>query len=165
MPAVYSDVAELGTLFHANLEQAFLSGSELDYSNWSEEEKKLGVNFKNSRFAALSPFLVEESIEFALGGSIVVCKLDAVYLIDGEYQVVDWKSGKMPAGKELSDKAIQLSLYRIALSRKLGVPLERIRASFFYAASGEELEPQLIGEVSLAQKLELLRKAHQSLEA
>lgn len=165
MPAVYSDVAELGTLFHANLEQAFLSGSELDYSNWSEEEKKLGVNFENSRFAALSPFLVEESIEFALGGSIVVCKLDAVYLIDGEYQVVDWKSGKMPAGKELSDKAIQLSLYRIALSRKLGVPLERIRASFFYAASGEELEPQLIGEASLAQKLELLRKAHQSLGA
>lgn len=162
MPAVYSEVAQLGTNFHANLEEAFLSGSELDFSSWSEEEKELGVNFENSRFASLEPHLVEESIEFALGGSIVVCKLDAVYLIDGEYQVVDWKSGRRPAGQELSDKAIQLSLYRIALSKKLSVPVERIRASFFYAASGEELEPELMSEVSLAQRLELFRKAHLS---
>ena len=68
----------------------------------------------------------------------------------------------MPAGQELSDKAIQLSLYRIALSKKLSVPVERIRASFFYAASGEELEPELMSEVSLAQRLELFRKAHLS---
>ncbi len=163
MPSVYSKAAQLGTEFHANLEQAFLSGSELDFSNWSEEEKKLGVSFENSRFAALEPYLVEQSIEFALGGTIVVCKLDAVYLIDGEYQVVDWKSGKIPSGQDLSDKAIQLSLYRLALSKKLGVPLERIRASFFYATSGEELQPALMGEADLVKKLELLRKAHPSL--
>ncbi len=164
LPAVYSDIAQLGTNFHANLEQAFLLGSELDFSSWSEEERKLGVSFANSRFSSIEPILVEESIEFALGGSIVVCKLDAVYLIDGEYQVVDWKSGKKPSGQELNDKAIQLSLYRIALSKKLSLPIERIRASFFYAASGEELEPELLSEESLAKKLELFRKAHPSLK-
>lgn len=162
MPTLFSEVAQLGTDFHANLEQAFLSGSELDFSSWSEEEKKLGINFENSRFASLNPYLVEQSIEFALGGTIVVCKLDAVYQIDGEYQVVDWKSGKMPTGQQLSDKAIQLSLYRIALGRSLGVPLERIRASFFYAASAEELEPELISESDIAKRLELFRKAHPS---
>lgn len=160
LPSLYSKASEVGTVFHANLEEAFLSGSELDYSQWAEEEQKLGVSFATSRFANLAPLLVEEGIEFALGGSVVVCKLDAVFEVEGEYQIVDWKSGKQPVGKELTDKSLQLSLYRIALSKKLGVAPERIRASFFYAESGEELEPELKSEKEISQLLDGIRRAH-----
>ena len=162
LPSLYSKSAQLGTSFHANLEQAFLSGSELDFSSWSEEEIKLGVSFAKSRFADLTPLLVEQSIEFALGGSVIVCKLDAVYQVGDEYQVVDWKSGKVPSESELPDKAIQLALYRIALARFLAIPVERISASFFYAEAGKELQPQLPSESEIAERLKELRTARLS---
>ena len=160
LPAVYSATAAVGTSFHANLEETFLAGSELDFANWSEDEKELGVNFSASRFATLKPHSVEQSIEFPLAGSVIVCKLDAVYEENGEYQIVDWKSGRVPNEAEIPGKAIQLALYRIALSRKLSIPVERIKASFFYAADGTELEPDLPSEMEIAGRLAQLRKAH-----
>jgi DNA helicase-2/ATP-dependent DNA helicase PcrA len=159
-PSTYSSQAQLGTLFHANLEESFKSGSELDFSGWSEEEKKLGVSFEQSRFGKLKPSMVEESIEFAFAGFVIVCKLDAVYKENDSFHVVDWKSGKLPTDSELPGKAIQLALYRIALSKFLSVPLERIRASFFYAESAREIEPQLPTELELRNQLVELRKAH-----
>lgn len=159
LPSLYSQSAQLGTSFHANLEQAFLSGSELDFSNWSEEEVKLGVSFAGSRFAKLTPLMVEQSIEFALAGSVIVCKLDAVYQNGDEYQIVDWKSGKLPGQADLPNKAIQLALYRIALSRHLSVPIERVSASFFYAESAQELKPDLPTESEIASRLTVLRTA------
>ncbi len=162
VPGLYSESAQLGTNFHANLEQAFLSGSELDFSGWSEEEVKLGISFAGSRFANLKPLLVEQPIEFALAGSVIVCKLDAVYESGDSYEIVDWKSGKLPKGTDLADKAIQLALYRIALSRHLEVPIERISASFFYAESAEELKPELPSESEIAKRLLELRTTHPS---
>ncbi len=162
LPSLYSKSAQLGTSFHANLEQAFLSGSELDFSSWSEEEVKLGISFAGSRFAELTPHLVEQSIEFSLAGTVIVCKLDAVYQSGDEYQVVDWKSGKLPKEAELPDKAIQLALYRIALSRHLAIPIERISASFFYAESGQEVKPVLPSENEITKRLLELRTARQS---
>jgi DNA helicase II / ATP-dependent DNA helicase PcrA len=159
-PNLFSEQAQLGTNFHANLEKAFLAGSELDFSHWSEDEKELGVSFVNSRFASLTPYLVEQTIEFPLAGSVIVCKLDAVYQMDDAYHIVDWKSGKEPAGNDLADKAIQLALYRIALSRHLGLGVERITAGFFFAASGIELQPNLPSEKELAERLASFRKAH-----
>lgn len=164
-PNLFSQQAQLGTNFHANLEKAFLAGSELDFSHWSEDEKELGVSFEQSRFAKLTPLLVEQAIEFSFAGSEIVCKLDAVYQFGEEFQVVDWKSGKIPQGDEIKDKAIQLALYRIALSRHLGVGVERISASFFYAASGEELKPSLPSEAELAEKLRSFRTTHLSRSA
>ena len=160
IPATYSHQAQLGTLFHANLEESFKAGSELDFSGWSEEEKKLGVSFEQSRFGKLKPAMVEESIEFALAGFVIVCKLDAVYKENDTFHVVDWKSGRLPTDLELPGKAIQLALYRIALSKYLSVPLERISASFFYADSAKEIEPQLPTELELRNQLVELRKAH-----
>ena len=160
LPSLYSKSAQLGTSFHANLEQAFLAGSELDLSSWSEEEVKLGISFAGSRFAKMEPVLVEQPIEFALAGSVIVCKLDAVYQQGDEYEIVDWKSGKMPTGEDLADKAIQLALYRSALARHLDVPIERISASFFYAESAQELRPELPPESEIAERLLELRKAH-----
>ena len=159
LPSLYSPAAQLGTAFHANLEQAFLSGSELDFSSWSEEEVKLGVSFAQSRFAELTPLLVEQAIEFSLAGSVIVCKLDAVYQVGSEYQVVDWKSGTMPDERDIPSKAIQLALYRIALSRHLAIPIERISASFFFAAAAQELSPDLPAESEITKRLLELRTA------
>ena len=159
LPQSYSDAAELGTRFHAGIEQAFLAGSELEISGWSEEEKELADSFANSRWANQSPILLEQSIEFALAGTIVVCKLDAVFLNDGMYEIVDWKSGKSPAAKDIASRAIQLALYRVGLSKFMQIGTERISASFFFAGDGKEVSPELLSEADIARRLADLRKA------
>lgn len=159
VPASYTASADLGSRFHASLESAFLAGVELDFSGWEEEEKELGVNFQSSRFANLQPLFVERQIEYVLGGTIVVCKLDAVFSSDSGYEIVDWKSGKAPNDKDLATRAVQLALYRIGLAKAEGIPVETITASFFYAADGKEVRPELIPEVELAARLESLRTA------
>lgn len=159
VPSSYTASADLGSRFHASLEDAFLAGAELDISGWEQEEKELGISFQSSRFATMQPLFVERQIEFVLGGTIVVCKLDAVFSSDSGYEIVDWKSGKTPNQKDLAARAIQLALYRIGLSRAEGVPIEQIAASFFYAADGNEVRPDLISEAELASRLESLRTA------
>lgn len=160
LPSLFSEAAEAGTVFHASLEQAFLAGSELEISSWSEPQQKLGVNFLNSRFADLKPAMVEQYIEFSLGGSVVVCKLDAVFEISGGYQIVDWKSGKRPTDEaEISARAFQLALYRIGLCRLLKLNPEQVQASFFFAEDGSELAPDLLGEKELEKMLRALRTA------
>ncbi len=159
LPSEYSEAAALGTRFHASLEEAFLAGSELDFASWEEPEQKLGANFEGSRFAKLKPELVEAPIEFSIGGTVVVCKLDAVFLVDSIWHIVDWKSGKPPTTQsEIAERAIQLALYRIALSRYKEIPIERCQASFFYASTGEELMPDLPSEAELAGRLSEFRK-------
>ncbi len=89
----------------------------------------------------LKPIFVEQAIEFSLDDLVVVCKLDAVFKSGDLYEIVDWKSGAVPDDGMLQSRKIQLALYRIALSKWMGVPIERIRASFFYAADGVEISP------------------------
>jgi DNA helicase-2/ATP-dependent DNA helicase PcrA len=129
---------------------------ELSEQDWALEDEDLKANFESSRFASLEPEFIEQSIEFELGGFIVVCKIDAVFLTDGEYQVVDWKSGSAPKSKEdLDAKAIQLALYRLAFAKWQGIGVERVKASFFYAADGKEIVPtELPSESELVQAIE-----------
>ena len=158
MPQMFSESARLGSEFHATLEKAFLEGSELDFSSWSEEQKELGQNFAQSNFANQTPVSVELPIEFSLGQSVVVCKLDAVFQNGDGYLIVDWKSGKTPDSKDLATRSIQLALYRIGLARLLGVGVERIEAAFYFAADNKEVRPDLMSEAELEQRLLELRK-------
>jgi DNA helicase-2/ATP-dependent DNA helicase PcrA len=154
MPPSYSESAALGTAFHAYLE-SFLGEGELPAVDDSFAE--LVQNFENSKFRDQRPVLVEQAIEFSLEDLVVVCKLDAVFKTGDQYEVVDWKSGAVPDDALLQARKIQLALYRIALSKWLNVPIERIRASFFYAADGREISPvDLPSEQAL---VEMIRQA------
>ena len=53
-------------------------------------------------------------------------------------RAVDWKTGRKPTGRDLTDASLQLAVYRLAWSRLHGIPLENIGASFVYIAHGEE---------------------------
>lgn len=159
MPQPHSDSAELGSNFHASLEQAFKNGSELEISDWAEEQKALGQNFLDSPFAGLSAHSVELPIEYAIAGTVVVCKLDAVFETAEGYLIVDWKSGKRPAQSDLETRAIQLALYRIGLAKVLGIGIEKISAAFYFAGDNQEVRPALLGETELSQRLAELRTA------
>jgi len=66
-------------------------------------------------------------------------QIDAVYR-DGDdgWLVVDWKTGS-----SVSDP-LQLSIYRLAWAELVGVPVEQVRAAFYYVRAGELSEPALL---------------------
>lgn len=55
------------------------------------------------------------------------------------WQLVDWKTGRVPQGQELRTKQLQLAIYRLAFSRLYEIPLDQIEASFFYIDHGVDL--------------------------
>lgn len=157
MPVLFSKSASEGTHFHSCIEEYFAASDDAE-TNLNDSE--IGANFLGSRFAGLTPFAIEQQIEFVLGGVVVVCKLDAVFENAGLYEVVDWKSGKTPDAADLAARSIQLALYRIALSEWLGLGVEQIRVSFFFAADGKELAPEsLVSKQDLESNLNEVRKA------
>lgn len=71
-----------------------------------------------------------------------MCKLDAVYEIDGRIEVVDWKTGKAPTGADdLDRRQLQLALYRVAYAEFTGRPIEDVDAVFYFVADDLEVRP------------------------
>ena len=98
--------------------------------------------FARSRWAGLTPVEVEREIHIPFLGHSVVCKLDAVYEIDGRAEVVDWKTGKAPSGADdLARRTLQLALYRVAYAEFTGRPLDQVDAVFYFVADDLEVRP------------------------
>lgn len=156
MPGLFSASAQAGTDFHALIED-WLLGDEVDI----DLDDQLVKNFAQSRFASLEPKFVEQSIEIVLDGLVVVCKLDAVFETELGFLVVDWKSGNSPTDPALLEaRAMQLALYRIALSKWLQVGVERVQACFYFAGDAKEVMPsRLPSEAELVEALTKARTA------
>jgi DNA helicase-2/ATP-dependent DNA helicase PcrA len=73
---------------------------------------------------------------------------------------VDWKTGRIKDGEDLTTASIQLAMYRLAYSKQHQIPIEKIRAAFHYVAdnktiyrenlSSEEEIAALISSVDIA---------------
>ena len=157
-----------GTVFHSIMEQRNASlvrlltqDPELDIADESERlwalelssgdlaqhqatVEELQANFASSRWAERVAVEAETEIQLAVGSNIFVCKIDAVFLNDdGTLEIVDWKTGAAPADEtELFERSLQLSLYRLAFATLRNIPVEKIRASFYYVSENREVEPK-----------------------
>ena len=59
--------------------------------------------------------------ETVIGDRLVRGRMDAVFQSgDGSYEVVDWKTGSPPRGKEAGFTAVQLAAYRRAWASLAG---------------------------------------------
>jgi DNA helicase-2/ATP-dependent DNA helicase PcrA len=161
MPERPYRATRLGTLFHEWVEQRYgVHGaseqldalpSELDGADGAGEGLEvdglaaLRATFERSEFATLTPEEVEIEIHLILDGEVIVCKLDAVYLVDGRYRVVDWKTGKAPRdADDLEAKQLQLALYRQAFAEWKGIDPESIDAVFYYVTDDRVIRPERI---------------------
>jgi len=85
---------------------------------------------------------VEPPFALVLSGQVVRGRIDAVYALPAEgaepggYLVVDWKTNRQQTADPL-----QLAIYRVAWAELAGVPVERVRAAFYYVRTGELVEP------------------------
>jgi DNA helicase-2/ATP-dependent DNA helicase PcrA len=146
LPRKPLQAALLGTLFHQYVEDRYgstVAGPLLEFDGAADEEEsaitsELSIEewkarFDRSEFANQTPIAIEAELHLPLAGHLVICKIDAVFPDGDGVHIVDWKTGKAPADDEqLQRKSLQLAAYRLAWSEWARVPLEKVRASFWF---------------------------------
>ena len=148
MPRQPSAAARLGTRFHAWVEarfgQQFLFGPD-DLDGRADagidddaDFVALTEAFAAGEFAERAPVAMEAPFALVLDGQVVRGRIDAVYADGDGYLVVDWKTSRAHDADPL-----QLALYRLAWAEITGVPVERVRAGFYYVRSNALVEPEL----------------------
>ncbi|MDQ0619614.1 ATP-dependent helicase [Arthrobacter globiformis] len=143
--------ARKGTAFHAWVEEYFGTAGMLDLGEAPGSDNHIDqayglddmvATFKDSRWAHRSPAYVEVPVETRIGDVVVRGRIDAVFRdADGGWDLVDWKTGRRPSAGQLKTKSVQLAVYRLAWARLKGVPLEEVRAAFFYVADNHVVRP------------------------
>ncbi|PYI39909.1 DNA helicase UvrD [Arthrobacter psychrolactophilus] len=152
--------ARKGTAFHAWIEEFFATTGQLDFDEepgadaYVDEAYGLAdmqETFKNSDWAARIPADLEVPIETRVAEVVVRGRIDAVFRDpDGVWDLIDWKTGKVPSKAQLAVRGVQLAVYRLAWSRLKGVPLDQVRAAFYYVGQDKLIRPvDLAGQEEL----------------
>ncbi|MEO5535891.1 MAG: ATP-dependent DNA helicase [Pseudolysinimonas sp.] len=164
MPERPFSATRLGTLFHSWVEQRFGFGAgadeidavEIDATESGELGEKADLDrlravFEASEWASRRPLEVEREIHLPFDGRIVICKIDAVYAVEGDggaegrVQIVDWKTGRAPKdAADLERKQLQLALYRVAYARWAKIDPALVDAVFYFVAEDRVLAPERI---------------------
>jgi DNA helicase-2/ATP-dependent DNA helicase PcrA len=145
--------ARRGTAFHAWLEHRFGAGELLDLDELpgaadedaapDSELASLQERFLAGEWAQRVPLRVEVAFATTIAGVVIRGRMDAVFTdADGSYDVVDWKTGRLPRpGREADAAAVQLAAYRLAWAELAEVPVGAVRAAFHYVAAGQTVRP------------------------
>ncbi|MGA8210547.1 MAG: PD-(D/E)XK nuclease family protein, partial [Nocardioidaceae bacterium] len=154
MPRRPSPAARFGTRFHAWVEARFgqqdlIDPDELPGRADAEIDDEadlaeLETAFAAGPFGSRRPHATEAPFALVLAGQVVRGRIDAVYTDTGTgtgtghdgFLVVDWKTNRAHTADPL-----QLAVYRLAWAELAGVPLDRVRAGFYYVRSGRLVEP------------------------
>jgi DNA helicase-2/ATP-dependent DNA helicase PcrA len=150
VPAAPDPYARRGTAFHRWLEERFGASSLFDLEEMFEPDEApdtalaaLKTAFERSVWAQRVPVEVETPFVLSLGGVVVRGRMDAVFEAVGEegYEVVDWKTGRVPTGARARSAAVQLAAYRLAWAALRGVPIETVSAAFHYVRPNVTVRP------------------------
>jgi DNA helicase II / ATP-dependent DNA helicase PcrA len=152
LPAAPAPLARRGTAFHLWLEQRFSSPRLLDLDEVpgsadadaapDTELEALQQAFLASSWADRDPVEVEVPFELVVDNVAVRGRMDAVFRDDdGGFTVVDWKTGRRPAGADARAAAVQLAAYRLAWADLTATALADVRAVFCYLRDGETVAP------------------------
>lgn len=141
MPKRPSRAARFGTRFHAWVEEHYQrhrQGLLVDPDELSDRAdagieddadlRELTAAFLDGPFAGRAPVAVEPPFAIVLAGQVVRGRIDAVFQEpDGSWLLVDWKTHRAHEADP-----VQLALYRVAWAELQGVPVEQVRAGFYY---------------------------------
>ena len=141
MPRPPSPAARFGTRFHAWVE-AWFDGSRQDYLvdpdeidgrgdleiDDDTELRDLVERFRTGPLAQRKGAVVEAPFAIVLAGQVVRGRIDAAFPDDdGGWLLVDWKTSRRHDADPL-----QLALYRLAWAELHQLPLDKVRAGFYY---------------------------------
>jgi DNA helicase-2/ATP-dependent DNA helicase PcrA len=154
MPNHIDKYARRGTDFHLWLENHFEHPSLISMDDLFNQSSsviseefadapldKLQKAWLASEWASKQPVGVEVGFETMIDNTLIRGRIDAVYQSGDQFEVVDWKTGKVKDGDDLATAAIQLAMYRLAYSKLKNVPIEKISAAFHYVADNQTVRP------------------------
>ncbi len=161
MPMPASAEADVGTRFHAWVEQHYASPALVDLMDFAgsgqivqDDLSTLQAHFLASEWAHRHPTDIEIDVSTTVAGHTVRGRIDAVFARpDGGFTVVDWKTGRLGSAAEQDRRSLQLALYRVAYTRLRQRDISDVDAAFFYASSGQTVRPELPDEAELEQIL------------
>lgn len=144
--------ARRGTAFHAWIEEFYGTTGMLDLGEFPGAAdsfvddglnlEQLTETFRKSVWAQRVPYGIEVPVETRVESIVVRGRIDAVFQNDDSvWDLLDWKTGRPPAQGNREAKAIQLAVYRLAWSRLMNVPLESVRAAFYYVGEDTVVRP------------------------
>jgi DNA helicase-2/ATP-dependent DNA helicase PcrA len=170
MPRPPAPQARRGSAFHRWLEERFGQQRLIDSTDLlgaadepaddgdAGDLAVLRERFEAGEWGGRWPLEVEVPFETLIAGRAVRGRIDAVFgdAGDGGYDVVDWKTGQPPASdEERRVAAVQLAAYRLAWAGLAQVPLDQVRAAFYYVHEDLTLRPaDLLDEAGLAALIE-----------
>ncbi|MDO5671630.1 MAG: ATP-dependent DNA helicase [Actinomycetaceae bacterium] len=155
VPQEPSHVARLGTLFHSWIqdylqgEQGLLGiglagmddaplvseGQASRLEKWKQTVIDLLEREKWQVVEVEKDYTLSVSSDEGEEATTIRAKIDAVFVDQGRYRIVDWKTGKIPTEVELDSHLHQLGIYRLAWkAAHPNVPLEDIEAQLVYVA-------------------------------
>lgn len=143
MPQRPSLAARRGVAFHAWAEQRFGQQTLLlpdDIPGAADAElvdvdlQALQTAFESSAFADRVPVAVEHPFALVIDGRVIRGRIDAVFELNGRFDVIDWKTGS-------SADPMQLAIYAMAWAMECGVPLDQVDAGFLMVRTGEIIRP------------------------
>jgi DNA helicase-2/ATP-dependent DNA helicase PcrA len=161
MPQPPARSARRGTAFHRWLEERFGQQRLIDdddlflddaVADLDENLIELKARFEAGEWGGRWPTEVEVPFDTQIADRQIRGRIDAVFATpDGGYDVVDWKTGRPPRTRaEAEAVAVQLAAYRLAWSALSGVPLDKIRAAFYYVRHDRTVRPaDLLDEAGL----------------
>ncbi|HEY9483557.1 MAG TPA: ATP-dependent DNA helicase, partial [Micromonosporaceae bacterium] len=152
MPVRPDPQSRRGTAFHRWLEQRFGSQQLLDLDEWpgAGDEgaaddaalAELQAAFLRGVWADRVPTAVEVGFATTIAGVVIRGRMDAVFPGEsGTFDVIDWKTGRRPSGRHASAVAVQLAAYRLAWAELAGVPVDDVRAGFYYVRDDLTVRP------------------------
>jgi DNA helicase-2/ATP-dependent DNA helicase PcrA len=160
MPQPPAGQARKGTAFHRWLEERFGQQRLIDDDDLFDEEEEgpdenlmeLRAQFEAGQWGGRWPREVEVPFDMLIGDRQVRGRIDAVFAdVDGTFDVVDWKTGQPPRNQPERDAvAVQLAAYRLAWSALADIPLDQVRAAFYYVRRDQTVRPaDLLDEAGL----------------
>ena len=152
MPQPPARQARRGTAFHLWLEERFGQQRLIDDEELFLDEAvaelddnliELKARFEAGEWGGRWPRDVEVPFDTQIGDRQIRGRIDAVFADpDGGYDVVDWKTGQLPRTRQERDAvAVQLAAYRLAWSALADVPLDKVRAAFYYVRHDHTIRP------------------------
>lgn len=167
MPQRPTAAAREGTLVHEWIEHYYTQNRPGLTPSFDIEETEILVDaewdqatglaelrqkFEASHWSEKTPMMIEAAVETSVAGLTLRGRIDAVFRSGGDpkiefdpdatWELVDWKTGRVPTDAEMPRRSLQLAIYRLAWSRLHGIPLENITGKFVYLAHGVEKTPQ-----------------------
>lgn len=178
MPQRPTSAAREGTLVHEWIEHFYAQAmpgltpsfdieetEQLVDAEWDAATglAELREKFEHSAWAERVPTMIEAAVETSVAGLTLRGRIDAVFRTGGDpdvefdpeasWELVDWKTGRVPSDSEMPHRSLQLAIYRLAWSRLHNIPLENITGKFVYLAHGVEKTPH---DFATAQELEAI---------